>query len=115
VLWPVNGSPSPSENEPRCPSACGITRMSENRIGIKSEAADRLQRDFGRLQPPADLVESRFGAGFVEFAARRAADADRGDRLVTDLDPDRAWQQKDVRQLRQPAGGRRVSDPLHDG
>ena len=52
----------------------------------------RFMIRFGDWLPEAitDLVEPRLGARFVEIAARRTTDADCGNGLVTDLDPQRA-------------------------
>src|SRR5215469_17687755 len=67
------------------------------------------------LQAPADLVETGLGAGFIEIAAGRAADANRPDRFGANFDSDRARQQKYVWQLSQAAGRWRRPDTLHDG
>ena len=52
----------------------------------------RFMIRFGDWLPEAitDLVEPCLGARFVEIAARRTTDADCGNGLVTDLDPQRA-------------------------
>ncbi|HEY4737404.1 MAG TPA: hypothetical protein VIH63_08425 [Xanthobacteraceae bacterium] len=38
------------------------------------------------LQPSANLIEAGLGAGLIEIAAARAADANRPDRLGVDFD-----------------------------
>jgi hypothetical protein len=62
-------------------SAFGQTDISQ----IDCRAADR-EATSRLFQAGADLVDPGLGTSFVEIAARRAADANRRDRLVAGLD-----------------------------
>jgi hypothetical protein len=56
---------------------CQLVRRSKNHL------YDRLPEAI------ADFIEPRLGAGFVEIAAGRTTDADRGNGIVADLDAQR--------------------------